>query len=171
MQFYLIVLRILHIVGAVFWGGTVLFLAYYLFPAVIRSGPEGGKIMQAVTGTRKFPIVLTTTGLITVISGFLLIWELSEGFTPSFFYSRYGIAISAGGITATIALLQGFLINKPGVERMQAIGKSAAMRGGPPTQEELSEVARIRARVFLSTQWLAIWIIISAVMMSVARYL
>lgn len=171
MHVYLILLRILHIVGGIFWAGTILFFAFYLFPAVIRSGPEGGKIMQVVTGTRKLPLVLTTAGLITVISGLLLIWELSKGFTLSWFNSKYGIALSIGGITAIIALLQGFLINKPGVERMQAIGKAAAMRGGPPTPDELNEIGRIRARVFLSTQWLAIWIIISVVMMSVARYL
>jgi uncharacterized membrane protein len=171
MQFYLVLLRILHIVSAVFWAGTILFFALYLFPAVVRSGPDGGKIMQAVTGTRKLPTVLTIMGLTTIISGLLLIWELSEGFTSSFFNSKYGIALSVGGTTAIIALLQGFLINKPGVEQMQAIGKTVAMRGGPPTQEELTEIGRIRNRVFLSTQWMAIWITISVVMMSVARYL
>ena len=148
-----------------------MFFAFYLFPAVARSGPDGGKIMQAITSTRKLPLVLTMVGLISIISGLLLIWELSKGFTLSWFNSKYGISLSLGGFTAIIALLQGFLINKPGVERMQAIGKAAAMRGGPPTTEELSEIGRIRSRVFLSTQWLAIWIIISVLMMSIARYL
>jgi uncharacterized membrane protein len=171
MYSYLLLLRIVHISCAVFWAGTVLFFAFYLFPAVIRSGPEGGKIMQAVTGTRQLPLVLTVLGTLTAITGLLLMWELSYGFTPSWFTTKYGLSLTVGSIAAIVTLLQGFLINKPGVERMQAIGKTVAQRGGPPTPEETSEISKIRAKVFLSTQLMAVWLIISIVTMGAARYI
>jgi hypothetical protein len=145
-------------------------LAFYIFPAVERSGPDGGKIMQAVTGVNKFSQVLALTASITILSGLLLMWELSSGFTPSWFSSRYGAALGIGGITAIVAFAQGMIINRPGVMRMQSIGQAVAARGGAPSEEERNELMRLRKRVYLSTQWLALWIIITVVAMGGARY-
>ena len=168
---YHLILRILHVGGGVFWAGAVLFLSFYVFPAVVKAGPEGGKISQAIMTTNKMPIVLTIIALVTVISGLLLIWDLSNGFKAEWFTSKYGLALTIGGLTALIAFVQGQLVNRPGALRMQEIGKGIALRGGPPTNEEGAELMKIRGRLILSTQWMAIWLGISIVCMAVAQYL
>jgi uncharacterized membrane protein len=171
MYIYLLILRILHIGCGVFWAGTALFLAFFVFPAVIKAGPDGSKITQAIMGTNKMPTVMTFISFITVLTGILLMWNLSAGFTAEWFTYKYGISLTIGGITATIAFFQALLINRPGAMRMQAVGQAIAKRGGPPTPEEQQEMGKLRARIFLSTRWIAVWIIISVVTMGVARYI
>jgi uncharacterized membrane protein len=170
MYYYLLTLRILHIACGVMWAGTAFLLALYIFPAIIRSGPDGGKMMQAITSTNKFPVVLTLASLITVLSGLLLMWQLSAGFNGAWFGTKYGMALSTGGLTALIAFLQAFFINRPGVLRMQAIAGAAAAKGGPPSEADRSELQRIRDRVYLSTKWIGVWLLIAVVMMAGARY-
>jgi uncharacterized membrane protein len=170
MYTYLLLLRFIHIVCGIFWAGTALFLAFYIFPAVAKAGPDGGKMMQAISGTRKFPTVMTVASLLTLLSGLLLMWELSAGFKLSWFSSAYAITLLLGSLTALIAFVQGLVINRPGILRMQEIGKRIAQRGAP-TSEESGELGKLRARIFLSTQWIAVWILISVVAMGIARYI
>src|SRR5687768_7076227 len=102
MHYYLIILRILHIAFGILWAGTALLMVFYIFPAVEKAGAEGGKIMQAITGTNKFPQVLTAAATITVVTGYLMMWQLSAGFTPAWFQSKYGMSLGMGGFTALI---------------------------------------------------------------------
>jgi len=81
MYIYLLILRLLHISCGVFWAGTAMFLAFYVFPAVIKAGPDGPKIMQAIMGT-KMPTVMTFISFITVLTGTLLMWNLSQASQP-----------------------------------------------------------------------------------------
>jgi uncharacterized membrane protein len=171
MHLYLVVLRILHITGGVYWVGTILFLNFYVFPAVRNSGPDGGKIMQAITSTNKFAIVLSLVAIVTLLSGLLLLYQLSGGFAAEWFSSRYGMLLSIGGLTAIVAFVQGILINKPSVERIGAIGKQIQIRGGLPTETEKAEMLSLRERIFLSTKWLSLWLTITVVTMAIARYL
>jgi hypothetical protein len=170
MHIYLLVLRIIHITCGVFWAGTALLMVFYIFPAVGRSGPDGGKIMQAITGTNKFPQVLTLVATLTLLSGYLLLWQLSAGFTPAWFTSKYGMALSTGGFTATIAFLQVMFINLPTIKRTQAIGQMVASKGGTPSEEQRTELMKLRNRVFLSTRWIAAWLLIAVITMAGARY-
>lgn len=170
MYIYLLILRLLHVGCGVFWAGTAMFLAFYVFPAAVKAGPDGAKIIQAIMGTNKMPTVLTFISLITVLSGLLLMWNLSAGFDVEWFTTKYGVSLAIGGTTATIAFLQALLINRPGALRMQVIGQEIARRGGPPTPDELMALGKIRARIILSTQWIAVWLIVSAITMGIARY-
>ena len=66
---YVLVLRIIHVFGGVFWGGAGLFMAGFLSPAVKATGPDGGKVMgNLVTGTRWNTAIASASGL-TVVSG------------------------------------------------------------------------------------------------------
>ncbi len=170
MYTYLLTLRILHIACSVFWAGAALFMAFYFVPAVERSGPDGGKITQAIMSTNKLPVVMLTTAFITILSGILLMWELSFGFTGSWFTTKYGTTLTLGSVTAFLAFLLGFFINRPGANRMKAIGSTLAKRGGPPLPEELAELMKIRSRVFLSTRMIAYLLLVSIVTMGIARY-
>jgi len=57
----LLVLHIVHVVGAVLWGGTAMFLAFFLMPAMGMAGPAGAPVMSALVERRLFVIVPTST--------------------------------------------------------------------------------------------------------------
>ena len=82
---YLIFLRFLHIVSAVFWAGSIMYLAWFIIPAVKALGPDGGKFMQQLARTNKLPIVMLITGTLTNLGGILLIERLSGGFQGYWF--------------------------------------------------------------------------------------
>lgn len=145
-------------------------MTFFVFPAVETSGPEGGKILSAITGTNRFPQVLTWVSALTVLTGYLMMWHLSGGFALGWFTTRYGMSLALGGATALIAFLQVFFINRPGIYRVQSIGRDVAAKGGVPSDEERNEMMKIRKRVVLSTRWIAFWLMISIVSMAGARY-
>jgi uncharacterized membrane protein len=171
MYYYLLILRILHITGGVMWAGAAFFMAFYLFPAVIRSGPDGGKMMQAISNTNKFPVVIAIVSSITVLTGVLLVWHLSYKFTPAWFGTRYGLSLTIGGVTAIIAYLQALFINRPGITRIQEIGSAAAARGGAPNELERTELGKLRDKIYFSTRLIAFWLFITVITMASARYL
>jgi uncharacterized membrane protein len=167
---YLILLRLIHIVCAIFWAGAVMYLALFIIPAVKALGPEGGKFMQQLSVTNKMPVVMTIAGTLTVLGGILLIREISGGFQSSWFGTPHGIVISIGGTCGIIAYLIGLLVNKPTVEKIAAIGKAAAEKGGPPSPEQLQEMQKLRARLFSAINITALLILGASIAMSIARY-
>ena len=170
MYTYLLVLRILHILCGAFWTGTALVMVFYIFPAVERSGPDGGKILQAITGTNRFPQVLAWVATITVVTGLLLMWQLSHGFIPAWFLSKYGASLATGGLTAFIAFLQVVFINCPMINRTKAILQRVGTDRRLPNESERNELMTIRRTVIFSTRLIALWLVIAVVTMAGARY-
>jgi uncharacterized membrane protein len=167
---YLILLRLIHIVSAVFWAGAIMYLAWFIIPAVKALGPDGGKFMQQLSRTNKLPIVMLVAGAFTVVGGLLLINELSSGFQMQWFGTPHGIVISIGGTFAIIAYVLGLTINLPAVNRMAAIGKAAAASGAPPSAEQMQELQKLRNKMFATTNVMAGMVFIAAICMSIVRY-
>jgi len=167
---YLIFLRLIHIVCAIVWGGGVIYLALFIVPAVKALGPDGGKFMQQLSRTNRMPLIMTLAGTLTVLGGILLIERLSGGFSAAWFGTPHGIVISTGGSLAIIAYLIGMFVNRPTVERIAAIGKAAADKGGPPSPEQMQELQKLRTRLFSAVNYTAWLVLGAAISMSIARY-
>jgi uncharacterized membrane protein len=167
---YLIFLRFIHIVSAIFWGGSIMYLAWFVIPAVKASGPDGGKFMQQLANTNKMPIALMITGILTNVGGILLIGQLSGGFQGYWFGTPHGIIISTGGTLALAAFIMGLSINLPATKRMNAIGQAAAAAGGPPNAEQMQELQKLRNRLFKTTNIMAGLVFITAISMAIVRY-
>jgi uncharacterized membrane protein len=170
MHTYLVILRILHIACGVFWSGTAFLLVFYIFPAVKRAGPDGGKILKAITGTNQFPLVIAITAGVTVLSGFLLMYQFSDGFRLRWFESKYGMSMAIGGTTATVAFLQVVFINLPCINRSQKIMARANASGGAASENQQRELMKLRSRLVFSTQFIAFWLLIAVIAMAGARY-
>ena len=167
---YLIFLRLIHIVSAIFWAGSVMYLAFFIVPAVKAMGPDGGKFMQQLSRTNKLPLVMTIAGTLTVVGGILLIERLSGGFEMTWFGTPHGIIISIGGTLAIVAYVIGLAVNKPAVDKMAAIGAAASATGSPPTPEQMQELQRLRGKLFRGVNMMAYLVLGAAIAMSVVRY-
>jgi len=167
---YLIVLRFIHIVSAIFWGGSIMYLAWFIVPTVKALGPDGGKFMQQLTRTNKMPVAMAIAGLLTNIGGILLIQQLSGGFQSAWFGTPHGIIISTGGTLTLAAFIMGLVINLPATKRMAAIGAAVAASGAPPTAEQQQEIQKLRNKLFKSTNIMAGLVFITAISMSIVRY-
>ncbi len=167
---YLILLRLVHVVSAIFWAGSVMYLALFILPAVRALGPDGGKFMQQLSNTNKMPTVMTIAGTLTVLAGLLLIERLSGGFEGAWFGTPHGIVISTGATLAIIAYCIGIFVNRPTVEGIAAIGKATAEKGGPPSPEQMAELQKLRAKLFSAINMTAYLVLGAAIAMSIARY-
>jgi len=167
----ILVLRLLHIFAGIFWAGGVFYLAYFIFPAVKALGPDGGKFMQQLSRTKKMPTVMTTLGLVNVLSGLRLMQIMSGNFSSAWFGSNFGIAISIGMVAGIGALCIGLFVNKPRAQKMAALGAAVAASGGPPTPEQQKELGALKDKLEKGVKIMAWHLLVAVITMAIARYL
>jgi len=168
---YLLVLRLLHIGCGVMWAGTVIFLAFFVDPAIEASGPQGAKVMQQLLKTNRFPIVIMILAIVTVVAGVLLIWKVSDGLQSAWLASENGKVLTGGAVMAIAAFIIGFIINRPAGARIAKIGKEIALTGTPPTESQLGEIKRLGRKLAIATKIMAFLLILAIVGMSAFRYI
>lgn len=171
MDLYMVVMRILHIVAGVFWVGSAAFFFFFIEPTATKLGPTAGPFMEEVTVRRKMPIVFTAASALTVVAGILLYWRSSGGFDLDWITSETGMTFTIGAVAAIAAFLAGFVLIKPRVERMGAIGAEVQASGGPPSQAQMAEVQGIQHELRNIGRVDLVLLTIAVVAMAIARYL
>lgn len=170
MHAELLVLRFVHIVGAIVWVGGGVYVAFFLIPALL---PNPSLIPQVMDGLqrRKVFVILPTIGLLVILAGIRLLWIDSAGFDDSFMATGPGRMFSIGGAAGIIAFLIQVLVQRPAGARL---GKIAAALAGSPAPEErqrlTQEADRLRRRNGRAVLWAVIFGLIAATAMSIARY-
>lgn len=166
-----ITLRLFHVLCGVYWAGTIFFFTTYLEPTVRNLGPDGGKVMVKLF-ERGYLTVLPIIAALTVASGFWMLWIVSGGFEPSWMGSRMGIALSTGGLLATIGLLVGLWVMRPAALRIWAIARELpgvsdeGLRG-----QRMTEMQALRVRTGMAARVIFTLLFLAVTLMAVARYL
>jgi uncharacterized membrane protein len=171
MDWYVIILRVIHIAAGVFWVGAVFVLFLFIQPSVKELGPEGQRFMGHLTVRRKLPMVIVLAAALTILAGILLYWRASGGFDVDWITSGPGIAFTVGGLAAIATLALGLSITKPSVDRMGAIGQEIAASGGQPTPSQATEMQRLQTRTVLIGRVSMVLLTIAVVTMATARFL
>jgi putative copper export protein len=122
MNYGITVLVVIHVLGAAFWFGAVLFLVGFVAPAVASAPAEGGPFMQRLVATSRFPVALGIAGGTTILSGLALFWIVSGGFSRAFVSSPPGMLLSTGAAAGILAVGTGVLAG-----RIRANGRSFAI--------------------------------------------
>lgn len=164
------VLRLLHVGLGVFWAGAVFFTTFLLMPAMLEAGPDGAKVMAGLQ-RRGMLVVLPVVAIITIISGFWMYFRISGG-SPDWARSRTGMALGIGGATAVLALVLGFVVMRP--TQMKTGEVAAALAASPEGPERAALAAtlqKLRGRMVAVSRLVAFLILITVVLMAVARYL
>lgn len=171
MDVYLIVLRIIHIVAAVFWVGAALLFFFFIQPTAKDLGPQGGPFMGHLTQRRKLPQAITSASAVTVVAGLLLYWESSGGLNRAWIESGPGIGFTVGGLAAIAAFLLGLVAVKPAVTKMGKLGGEVQASGGPPSETQAAELQRLEGRLRVAGNTNVTLLLIAVVAMAIARYL
>ena len=170
MDYYVIVLRISHILAGVFWAGGSFALIGFVSPAATQAGPAGGKFMQRLTlGTRWIMAVSAAAG-VSVITGALLYWRASGGLRPEWITTGTGIAFTVGGLAALIALFVGVQVGSNS-RKLAELGQRFEAAGGPPSPQDASQLAALQARLQTLGTVTATLLVITLLAMASARYL
>jgi uncharacterized membrane protein len=167
VEFFL--LRLVHVLGGIFWVGSALFMALFLAPALATSGANTSQIFAALQ-QRRFFTALPLIAVITFASGLRLMWIASAGFTPSYFASASGRTFAASGAAAIASFLLRVAVSGPAAVRVATLG--GALASAPEEKRPLiaKDLATLRRRAAVSSAVSVTLLVLGAAGMSVARY-
>ena len=167
MNYYLLVLRILHIGAGVVWVGNTLLLVMTIIPALKETGGSGQKFIDYLITKKRFGTESAGAGGMAGIAGLLLYWHDSQGFTSGWMQGNAGIGFAVGGVFGLIAFIFGVLTDR----RLKAMAELREQFGDTPSEEQTSQLEALQKQqttylfICAGTLTLSLWI------MAVARYL
>jgi uncharacterized membrane protein len=171
MKGELLLLRLVHILGGIFWVGGLMYTSFFLVPVVKSSPGVAGQVMAGLQKRRLF-IVLPTVALLTIASGLRLLMIDSAGFAGSYFSTNAGRIYGAGAVGAIGAFLISMLVSRPAFVRVAKLGASlgtATDEGG--RQLIAMEMQRLNKRATVANGIVVVLLMSTAAGMAVARYL
>lgn len=169
MDVALIVARVLHIGGGVFWAGTLIFMSRFLMPAIADSGPAGGQVMQALA-KRGFTTAIPVAAILTVLAGIYLMYRVSAGFDAVYMGSGAGITFSIGGLAALIAMGIGSTIVRGSIEKMLKIGPQMQSASESERAALAAEMTALRQRGSGAARIVSVLLMITVFCMAIGRY-
>lgn len=170
MHAEILVLRLLHVLGGMFWVGFAAYNTFFLIPAFADAGPAAAPVFGGLQ-KRKLFVFLPIIATLTILSGIRLLMITSGGFSGAFFHTRMGIAFTAGGAIGILGFVIGLLFTRPSMDKAGALMAKRAT-ASPEEQREIDvKVARYRSIGATSGNWSTAFILFAGIAMAVARYL
>ncbi|HSG45993.1 MAG TPA: hypothetical protein VLA72_22875 [Anaerolineales bacterium] len=160
------ILRLIHILGAMYWFGAALMMYYFVSPTVAATGDAGQKFGSYLGGKSGLGKSMLVTSIASAVAGAWLYWINSNGMQSAWMTSSSGIVFGLGGIFGAIALTFGFIVNRT----IAAMGRLGAQIQGKPTPEQVGQMQSLQARNAKAFRITTYTIIISAVCMAGARF-
>ena len=167
----MIVLRVLHIGAGVLWVGAAWVFFLFIGPAVRSLQPDAQHtFMGYLTRERRLTKVIIAATIVTVGAGAALYWIVSGGLSQAWLSSPFGISITIGAVAAIVAFAMGPTIVSPAFERLAAIGAQVQASGGPPSEEQSNELARVGSRLQKALTLDSLLLAVAVFFMATARY-
>ena len=160
-------LRLIHIVGGMYWFGAVMAMYFFVTPTVAATGDAGQQFMRHLGAKSGFSNSILRAAIGTALAGAWLFWIDSSGFQSDWMRSSAGIGFSIGGFFGAVALVFGIIVNRT----IAAIGKLGTQIQGQPTPEQLAQIQKLQKRNGSAMRHAVYALIGSAVFMALARFL
>jgi uncharacterized membrane protein len=171
MNTELLVLRLVHILGGIFWVGSLIFTSFFLMPALRSSPAIAGQVMAGLQKRRLFTL-LPIVALLTIASGIRLLWIASVGFSDAYLSTPTGRTFSVSAVAAIVAFLLSLLVSRPGFVRVGRLGATLASTTDESAKQRISsEMQRLSRRVSIANAIVAALLLLAAAGMATARYM
>lgn len=166
MNIYLLVLRLVHIIAGIIWGGGALIMEFFVGRTVNDTGEIGQKFVQHLMGKLRFHNFMTTMAILTVLGGALLYWHDSNGFTSAWMKSTTGIGFGIGAAFGLIAFIFGAIFGATTAQ----LGQVGAQVQGKPTDAQLAQIQALQKRIKTVSPIHIYGMILALIFMATARY-
>ena len=116
--------------------------------------------------------MITALGGVTVLAGWIM-WLKNMSQYPSlgdWVSSSFGLALTIGGVLATISAFVGAIGVGRGVEKLIDLGGEIASSGGPPTPEQQSRLDRMSSSLERHGKIDLLLLLLAVSAMATARY-
>lgn len=162
--------RVLHIVLGAFWMGAIVFVAFFLMPAMGEAGPDGAKVMAGLV-RRNYLNLVPIVALVNILSGFWLYWRYTGGFDRALSGTPGAMVFGTGGILAVVALHIGVLSMRRNILRaMKLAGQAAATSDAAEKTALIGRAAALRVRASKAAPIVAILLILTTALMALGHY-
>ena len=165
-----LVLRLVHIVGGVFWVGAVFLMVGFIFPTVRETGPAGGRFMQELM-QRRLSVFMNSAAGLTMLSGLIMYGRMTAATNGAWAGTRAGMTFGIGGLATIVAGIIGGAIVGRGGARLAKLSQAAHASGGAPSPEQAAEIGRLQARMTKAMRAVAVLLFIAVAAMATGRYL
>jgi uncharacterized membrane protein len=140
---YMIVFRVIHIVGGVLWVGSTFLLSVFIGPSVAEVGPSAGPLMHKLVVERRVTQVITTIAIVTVVAGGFTYWHNVDVLGwDDFIGSDFGLVLTIGAVLGITAMFWGITRVGNKIEQMVHYADGAMPAEGPPPPEVVAELDR-----------------------------
>ena len=164
---YLIwLLRIIHIVGGVFWVGGTLIMTFFVGPTVGAIGEPGQKFVGHLMNNLKFSNRMAMASGSTILAGAIL-YALDARAGAGWLQSNFAIGLGIGALFAVIGFIFGMMIGR----NIKAMAQLGAQMQGKPSPEQLGRMQSLQKRQATVSMISTVSVILSTVFMAIARYL
>lgn len=170
MNIIIILLRVLHIFGGIFWVGFAFVNLGFLQPTIRATGQEGQKVQQHLMGRTRLMFLVYSAATITMLSGLFLYWILS-GFRAQFFMTSYGVVLTVGSIAGIIAWTMAVFVMRNILGQVAGLGQAIQAGGGPPSEEQSAQLQALRMKISRLGSVTVGFMILAVLGMAMAQYL
>ncbi|MEO7367372.1 MAG: hypothetical protein ABIZ36_05410 [Gemmatimonadaceae bacterium] len=167
----MIFLRLIHILGGVFWVGTVFVIAWFLIPSNRATGPAGIVVMQEVMVRRKLSIYLMAAMGLTILSGLAMYGRMMMITHGAWASTAMAKVLGFGALCGIVGGAIGGSVSKAAGLRMAAIGNAIQDSGQAPTEAQKAELGALQGKMQKVMGYVAILLVIAVAAMASARYL
>jgi hypothetical protein len=171
MLVLLLILRVIHILGGVFWAGSSFLMTAFVEPTVRGAGDDGRRFMGRFAAQSGFTTAMLIAASATVAAGLWLWWIVSDGLSRAWLETGRGAGLTIGIVAASIAYVVGYVMQNRSIRRLVAIGGRVAASGGPPSPEQAAEMTRLTDTVRKGGRIVMVLLLIAVTLMATARYL
>jgi uncharacterized membrane protein len=166
MNSYLLVLRLVHIIAGIIWGGGAFIMEFFIGRSIAATGESGKEFAQYLMTHLRMHRFMTAMAVSTILAGTLLYWHDSDGFTSAWMTSGAGIGFGIGAVFGLIAFVSGATFGGNNAKLAQ-IG---AQIQGKPTDEQLAQIQAIQKRIKTVSPIHIYSMILAMLFMATARY-
>ncbi len=166
MNIYLLVLRLVHVVAAIVWGGGALVMEFFIGRSIAGTGESGQKFAQHLMNTVKMHKFMIFAAVSTVVAGGLLYWHDSQDSLQGGCDSNSGIGFGIGSFFGLIAFIFGAIFGASNAK----LAEVGAQIQGKPTDDQLSQIQAIQKRIKTVSPIHICSMLIAMIFMATARY-
>lgn len=167
MDYLIWLLRIIHIVGGVFWVGGTLIMTFFIAPTMGATGESGQRFVGHLMNNLKFSNRMAIASGSTILAGFILYWIDSQGFTSSWMSSGAGRGFGIGAGFALIGFIFGILIGRT----TKAMAQLGAQIQGKPSTDQMNQLQALGKRQATYSAIAVATLVLATVFMAIARYM
>jgi len=167
MDILVVVLRIVHVMGAIFWGGAALMMEFFISPSIAATAEGGQEFARHLINKAHIHIFMMVNAMATILAGLILYWRDSDGFTSAWMKSGTGIGFTIGAVFGIIAFISGAIFGRSNAQ----LGQIGAQIQGKLSSEQLAQLQAIQTRLKNISPIHKTSVLLAMLFMAAARYL